>query len=134
MPAAGTIHSQNHLGQPGRQQRTKTPKSLPQLHQLRDGDVAPLEVEELIGSAIPMQSDLPSIATDVESHLRAVVVRPRCGGDGRVWYFLPCQPAERVADQCTSALQLGLIVEVLGLAPAALVQDVMRAARLHPLG
>jgi hypothetical protein len=132
--SSGAIHSQHYLREAGRQQRPQRSEMLPQLHQLRHGNVAPFQIEELIRSSIAVQSDPPAVSTDVQSHLCAVIVGLGGGDVRRIGHFLPCKAAESIANQCAADLQLSLIINVLELAPAAVVLDVVGAAWLNAGG
>jgi hypothetical protein len=132
--AAIPVQAQHDLLYPGREKRTKVSNCPPQLHELRNRDVTPLEVEYLVRSSIAVESDPPFILAHVERQLGSVV-EDLCGGnDRRIRHLELAEATERVADEAAPGEELGLGIHVLQLTPPALVIDVVRTTGLDPVG
>jgi len=71
VPAPGSIEPEYDLLESRRQQGAKLPNRLPHRHQLRHRDVAPDEIEHLIGTVVAMETDPPTGA-HVQRQLGAV--------------------------------------------------------------
>jgi hypothetical protein len=91
-------------------------------------------MEDLVRPLVRMETDALSVATRVERQLGPVLVDLLGRHDRWIGYVALAEPAERVAYQRASVGELGLIVEVLQLAAAAIVSHVVGTAWFHPVG
>jgi hypothetical protein len=133
MSLAAAVETENDLLHLTRQQRPKLSDDLPQFHQGGYGDVAPLEIEDLIGSIVAVEAYSTSAGFDVEGKLGAIIIGLLSRNDGGVGHLALGDPAQCVTHERAPAGQLSLIVHVLQLAAAAFVMDIMRATGLHPM-
>jgi hypothetical protein len=91
------------------------------------------QIEDLIRAMIAMQSDPAPAGVDMERQLGPVVVGLTCGNDRRVGDVALRDSPEGVSHEPTTALQLGLVVNVLELTAAAIVPYVVGTAGLNPV-
>ena len=133
MAATLAIETEHDRQEARRQQRAEAPQRLPQLHKLRHGDVAPVELEDLVGPLVVMEPNPPPVGAHREGDLGAVVELAVAGDERRIGHVPPSQTAERVAHEAAARLALGGRVQMLKLTPAAFVLHVVRTARRDPI-
>src|SRR5215210_1017577 len=81
-----------------------------------------------------MKSDASAPGGYMKSELGAVVVDETGWFDRRIGNLALSQPPEGVANERAATLELRLVVDVLELAPTALVCGIVRTPRLDPKG
>src|SRR5215218_4239330 len=126
------VEPKHQLAQLRGKQGTQAPDQLPELHQGWRGDVAPGQVEDLVGPVIRMQPNTTPTRGHVERQLGPVIVSLLGRNDGRIGDFPLANPPERISHERAPTLELGLSVEMLELTAAAIVLGVMGTARLNP--
>jgi hypothetical protein len=132
MTVAPAVETENQLNEVRGKQRTQASDLLPKFHERWGGDMAPGQVEDLVRPVVRMQSDTPAPCGHVERQLGPVIVGLFRRHDGRIRDIPLPDPPERVPDESTAALQLGLVVQMLKLTAAAVISGVVRTARLDP--
>jgi hypothetical protein len=98
---------------------------LPELHQLGNRDVAPDEIEHTVWPVIGMEADAASLLGHVQRQLGAVIVDLGGGSYGWIRCVALTQPAKRVAHERLAGRELRRILQVLELAAAALIDNVV---------
>jgi len=88
----------------------------------------------LTGAVIAIETDTTAAGFDVEGELGPVIVSLRRRCYRWIGKVPPGDSPEGVSDESPSAGELSLIVEVLELAAATLIMDVMGTTRLDPMG
>jgi hypothetical protein len=99
VPAARPIEPEHDLLERGWKQGAKLPDRLPHSHQLRDGDVAPDEIEQLVRPIVAMQPYAPPSGAHVQRQLGAVVVGLCRGRDGWIRDIALTKTTECIADK-----------------------------------
>ena len=107
---------------------------MPHRHQLGHRDVAPGEIEHLIGTVVAMETDPPPPGAHVQRQLGAVVEGLGRGYNGRIRYIALTETAECIADKRLAGRELRLILQMLELAAAAFVRQIVGTARVHSQG
>jgi hypothetical protein len=93
--------------------------------------VAPDQIEYLIRTIVAMETDSPPPSAHVQRQFGAVVVGLCRGYNGWIRYIALTETTERIADKRLAGRELRLILEMLELAAAALVHQVVGTARVH---
>jgi hypothetical protein len=115
------------------EQLAQPPERLPQLHEAGNGDVTPLEIEDLVRAVVRVQPDPAPVGARGQGDLGAVAEFLGRRNDRRILDLPPRDPAERVAHEAAPGLTLCGGCQVLELAAAAVVPHVVRAAGLDPV-
>jgi hypothetical protein len=96
--------------------------------------VTPLQIEDLPGAFIAMEADPASTRCHVQGELGPVIVGFVGRNYGRIGDVPLGDPSDRIAHEAQSGGKLGLVFNVLELAAATLIADVVGTAGLDPLG
>jgi hypothetical protein len=131
MQSSLTVESEDELGYGRVKRGSAATDNLPQLHQLGHGNVTPLQIEELVRPAIAVQSD--SISCGVQGKLGSVIVCFVGRHDRWIGHVTFRDTPERITHEAPAALELDLGIDVLKLAPAALIAHVMGTTRLDSM-
>ena len=106
-----------------------TPQLAPQRHETEIGDVTVGEREDKVGSVVGVQTDRQGLRR--QRDLCPIPPFIQCFDDFWVADLEFADPSQRVADDRALGLQLPVVREVLQLAAAAVVVDVMWTGRGH---
>jgi hypothetical protein len=131
MPSARTVEAKHDLFEPRRERRSEPAQHPPEFHQLRPGDVTPVELEDFGGPTVGMQPDTPTISAYRQRELGSIVEDSDGGGDIGIGNVALGNTTQRVADEAAPRVALGVGLKMLELATAAFVDDVVGTPRLR---
>ena len=133
MGPALAIQPKHEPLEPLGQEIAPTAQAPPQVHEPTVGDVAPLQLENPIGLIQRVQPDAGAIGGDMQRELGPVPPVVRRRDDRGIGNLHPAEAPECLADEAAAGVALSGAIEMLQLAAAAVVANVVRAARRDPV-
>ena len=129
MGPALAIQPKHEPLEPLGQEIAPTAQAPPQVHEPSVGDVAPLQLENPIGLIQRVQPDAGAIGGDMQGELGPVPPVVGAGNDRGIRNLHPAETPECLADEAAAGVALSGAIQMLQLTAAAVVANVVRAAR-----